>query len=775
MSFSKKACASSGSFRARLWLRALGLGFFLTLTFATNVVAQQHVTLKGTIVDSFGSAISDAKVEFRSRSLRRSTLSDATGSFAILEISENGTLFISREGFASISLPIEINTDDPAHHVEVRLKPAPLIERITVTQESDARIPAVPAGQFSLQRQEIENSGSLTLDDLLRQVPGFTLFRRTSGLYANPTAQGVSLRGAGASGASRAVVLLDGVPLNNPFGGWVYWNRIPRTSIETISVFNGATSDLYGSGALGGVVNITSRRADTSFALFEASYGSQDTPDFSFNAGGSFGDWTISVAGEALQTQGYIPVAREQRGVIDSAAGTGNITGRIQVARKLGLRGTFFVRGSSFGESRKNGTPLQTNNTRIGAIDVGSDWNSSKAGDFSLRIYGSAETFNQTFSAVALNRNSEVLTNKQRNPSQQFGLAGQWRGTVMRSQSVTAGIEARDVRGHSGEIVFISSRPSANVDAGGRQRTIAMFAQDTFQIERRWFVTLGGRVDKWQNSRGFSQRFPIGGGTGNSEVFADASETAFSPRVSVLRTANEISLSGSFYRAFRTPTLNELYRNFRVGNVVTNANSQLHAERLTGAEVGVVSRRLSERLTLRGVFFWSQIDGPVANVTLSVTPALITRQRQNLGQTRVRGLEISAEGRLSKHLRISSEYLLTESTVAKSQVNNSLVGLQLPQIPKNQFNVQITYVDRQWSGGLQSRLVGKQFDDDQNLLPLAGFFTLDVEVSRRLSDNVKIFMAGQNVTGNRYATGRTPILTTGPPALWRAGLRLSLP
>ena len=99
------------------------------------------------------------------------------------------------------------------------------------------------------------------LDDALRQVVGFSLFRRTSSRTANPTAQGVSLRGLGASGASRALVLADGIPLNDPFGGWVYWARQPRLGVERLEVLRGGAADLYGSGALGGVVQLVSRGA----------------------------------------------------------------------------------------------------------------------------------------------------------------------------------------------------------------------------------------------------------------------------------------------------------------------------------------------------------------------------------------------------------------------------------------------------------------------------------------------------------------------------------
>src|SRR5260370_18656107 len=90
----------------------------------------------------------------------------------------------------------------------------------------------------------------MTLDDLLRQVPGFSLFRRSTSRVANPTTQGVSLRGLGASGPSRALVLEDGIPVVDPFGGWVYWDRIPRAELSSDEVFRGGSSSLYGSNAL---------------------------------------------------------------------------------------------------------------------------------------------------------------------------------------------------------------------------------------------------------------------------------------------------------------------------------------------------------------------------------------------------------------------------------------------------------------------------------------------------------------------------------------------
>jgi outer membrane receptor protein involved in Fe transport len=739
----------------------------LVLLAAITSVAQQRIS--GSVSDSTGAAIPHASVEFDSSGSIVRTTTDAAGNFTMLGTQSYGILSVSSPGFTTVRIELPATASGPLH---IRLEPASVIERIVVTAD-DERIPSTPASQFAVNQREINLSGALTIDDVLRQVPGFSLFRRSGGLSANPTSQGVSLRGVGANGASRALVLLDGVPLNSPFGGWVYWNRLPRVNIESMQVYNGATSDLYGSGALGGVINIRTRTLATGSLDVEASAGNKATGATSFSGGKLFGSWGISVAGQALRTGGYVLVPENQRGSVDTAAGTADLTGSITLSRAVGADGHAFLRLSSFGESRKNGTPVQLNDTRIWSLDLGTDWSNAAAGDFSFRLYGSGENFNQNFSAVAADRESESLTNRQRNPSQQAGFALQWRKSIGDYQSLSAGFEGRDVRGHSAETTFNNSRLTAFVDAGGRQRSLGFFANDSVRF-RSWFFSFGGRVDRWLNSRGFSDRIPVTGRPSLND-FTDRTETAFSPRVSVVKRFDKgISVSASAYRAFRAPTLNELYRNFRVGNVVTNANAALRAEKLTGGDVGIGLETLGERLFVRSNLFWSEINDSVANVTLASTPALITRQRQNLGAIRARGIELAAITKLARRWEISGEYLLTDSTVLRFPANRSLEGLLVPQVPRHQFNFQINYTNARWLAGTQGRFVSKQFDDDQNTLPLEKFFTLDAEVSRSVSDRFRLFVAFQNLTGSRYQISSTPVLTVGPPVLIRAGVRVSL-
>jgi outer membrane receptor protein involved in Fe transport len=744
----------------------------------TGMLAQERSTVGGSVVDTTGAPIRGAQIEYRSTAGVALAGSDERGHFRLEGAEAGGTLVVSFPGLAKVSREIRAHTS--ADNLQIVLAPSANLQRIEVQGNTGELIPAIPTSQYELSSQSVMESGSLVLDDVLRQVPGFSTFRRSSSLFANPTSQGVSLRGVGASATSRSSVLLDGIPLNDPFGGWVYWARIPREAIETMEVANGGASDLYGGGALGGVVNLRTRTAEAAYAVGEFSYGSMNTPDFSFSAGTPIGRWSLNGAGQAYQTDGYIAVPPDQRGTVDTNLGSGALSGTLEVSRSLGERGRFFARVSDFGESSKNGTPLQKNDTQIPELDLGADWSSTEVGSFSARLYGSKEEYHQTFSSIAPNRNSESLTDVQRNPSQQIGFVGTWSQLFAGKHKVSAGVEAMDVRGHSAETNYHQPAgaplvETALVDAGGRQHTFGFFAQDAFLFARGWLLTFGGRVDTWNNNTGYQDRTPLPSGTPTKRTFADRTDTAFSPRLSLLRSfSHGTALNASVYRAFRAPTLNELYRNFRVGNVLTLANPALTGEHLTGGEAGVSQLLWTNRVTLRGNFFWSDISEPVANVTLTSTPALITRQKENLGLTQARGFELSGEIHVTAKLQVAASYLFVNSTVLNFAANPALQGNFLPQVPQNQFSFQASYTTKNCTAALQGRFLGNQFDDDQNLLPLGRAFSLDAQVSRQLGKRTSLFFAVQNLTDDRFYTAATPVFTVGPPIFVRGGMRFAL-
>jgi len=715
---------------------------------------------------------------FSSGSSSATLVTDERGGFVFLElVAESGVVSVSAAGFQVRSVDWRAG----AEPLQIVLPPASAAEQVTVTaNRTGVREVENATSVTILSAQDLDTTAAFRTDDILRQVPGFSLFRRTPSRAANPTTQGVSLRGLGASGASRALVLSDGFPLNDPFGGWVYWDRVPRVSIGSIEVASGGASHLYGSDALGGVINVIRAPLDRNTISLEAAYGNETSPDLSLAVSRSMGPWAIGLTSELFRTDGYIAVPSDLRGTVDTPVNSEDASGDLTVRRKFGDSGSIFVRGSLFGESRHNGTPLQVNSTTVRELDLGGNWDGREFGAFALHAYASRQSLDQSFSSIASSRNSENLTRLQSVPAQQVGFSAQWQHALGTRQHLVAGVEESDVHGQTDEQGFFGGNPTNTSAGGGREVNWGAYLEDIVRITPGWLLTASGRVDHWQNFDAFAPpnpAQPVG-----SAPLPDRSETFFSPRLALLhKLTSNVSLTASGYRAFRAPTLNELYRGFRAGNVFTEFNPNLRAERLTGAEGGAIVTGWNQRVMLRGNFFWNQITRPVANVTLTTTPSLITRQRQNLGSTRSQGVELEASGRLSNSVTLSGGYEYTDATVtsftvdpALAGLNPSLVGLDVPQVPRHQFTFQTSYSRPFILLGVQGRFGGNQFDDDQNTLLLRRYFVLDATASHTLRHGVELFVAVENLTNRRYDVGRTPVLTVGPPILARVGLRLQL-
>lgn len=763
-------------------------------------VAQSTVPphVAGVVTDETGAPIAGAKVEFASGNFRAATTSNRDGQFdfelpPFAPSVAAGSITVAAQGFARLTRSWSSGHADTTH-LNLVLAPAGVSQTVTVTATRTAmRLSDTAADTVVVASTDLASTAALTLDDALRQVPGFSLLRQSGSRTANPTSQGVSLRGVGASGASRALVLADGIPLNDPFGGWVYWDRVARESVSGVEVVRGGASDLYGNYAMGGVVNVVTRPPVDTALFFESSYGNESTPDASLSASVKAGRWAAGFDGEAFHTDGYVLVPESIRGPVDNRAGSDGRTGTLRLDRILSEKSRVFAQASIFGEARANGKIDERNDTHIRQLALGGDWQSDRLGAFAVRGYGGPEIFNQNFYAVAVNRTNETLTRVQRVPVKQLGGSGQWSRPAGAHQTLVAGVDAQEVRGASNELAYSPlprttaviepTRLTSAVDAGGRQRTFGVFGEDIVRLTPNWIVTGAARFDHWRNYDALNVTQPLAKPGPPSVInFPDRREQAFSPRLSVLRKVNShVSLTASGYRAFRAPTLNELYRSFRLSDVLTLANSDLTAEHLTGAEAGALVTALDNRLSVRGTFFWSDITRPIANVTLNVTPTLITRERENLGRTRSRGFDLDATAQLTRDFTLSGGYELASARVVSFPANPALVGLFIPLVPRQQGTFQLRYSNSsaasrwtRWTLGVQGRAVGAEYDDDQNTLRLGHYFSLDALVSHPLARGFEVFAASENLLNQRYDVGRTPVETLGPPALVRAGIRLEL-
>ena len=751
----------------------LGL-LFLLASGIGGLHAAEVSSPEGTVHDVSGVPIAGAQVVLALRDAKLRTQTDARGRFAFAEESAgSGTIVVTAPGFARVEVPWRPEEQHKA--VDIILPVSRVEERVDVTAANDAPEPNVA----TVDREQLATSGAMTVEGALREVPGFKLYRRTPGWSTNGTTGGVSLRGVGANAASRALVLEDGIPAADPYGAWVYWGQFARAAIDRVEVVQGSESDLYGSAAMGGVINIIRKNPLETWLTTDTSFGSSNTPIGSAMGAVREGKWNAVASGEGFDTNGYQPVPASERGAVDTVVNSEHRTADLLVERlfdkNAGNNARAFLGGSYYQDARQNGTILQVNSADLRQLRTGVDFNSQRLGSFGVRVFGGSESIWQTFSAVSANRNSETLTTLQTVPVSQMGSSVLWSRRAGSRQMLLAGMDTQWVSGNDQELAYTAGIPSANRNNGGSQHTIGVYGEDRIRLTSKLLLSLGARVDDWANLNGHQITTPIlSSATAASKLFADRNESAFNPRASVRYSlTSKLTAFVSAGRSFRAPSLDELYRGFRVGNVVTNANPSLVAERLTGGEAGL-SSRIGGRLVLRGSFFYDVITDPVSNVTLSSTATLITRMRENLGRTRTEGVDVSAQTKITDTITLETAYQYAAAIVVSSPANIALVGLDVPEVPRNVGTAQLRYSNpKTFTFAMQARYVGKQYDDDQNLLPLNGFFTADAFLSRQIRRGVELYAAAENMFNRRYEVARTPIVQLGPPVMARAGLRLT--
>jgi outer membrane receptor protein involved in Fe transport len=733
----------------------------------------QTTQVSGRVTDRAGAAVRGASILVTANNRTAlSATTDGDGRFAAAIPAGEYELRITAAGFSDHTQRLSAGSD--VLQINATLEPAAISEEMIVTAaRASIRLADAPASVSVLDARDVKTAAAQTVDDLLRQVPGFSIFRRSSSIVANPTTQGVSLRGAGASGASRTLVMTDGVPLNDAFGGWVYWDRVARAAVDRVEIVRGGSSDLYGSDALSGVINVLTRPPSNRVINVEASYGTRDTSDVSFFAADQWKGLGAAISGEAYRTDGYFITAPEIRGTADEHAASRHRNLRLRLGYDFAPENAAFIRGALFDEDRRNGTLLQVNDTANESLAAGARFKTGDGGNWSLTLFANQQRYHQTFTAVAANRNSEALNRLQFVPSRDAGISLSWSRASFQKHLLVAGVDVRGVRGTSDETAIANNRATTFLSTGGRQRRAGFFVQDLISISSRWQLSASARYDNWRDSSAASVTRNLTTGAITPRFFPARSLDAFSPRLSLIfRPKERLSLRASGYRAFRAPTLNELYRGFRVGDVQTLANERLVAERLTGGEAGA-SWNPSDKISARLTGYWTETINPVSNFTLSVTPTLITRERRNLGRTRSRGIEAETEMRFARNWQITAGYLFADATVRRAPQDAGLQGLLIPQVPRHQFTLQTVYSHpRHVTAAIQFRATGRQFDDDQNRLPLGSFAVIDAMVARPLGRYFEIFVAAQNLLDERITVARTPIESIGMPRLVRGGVRI---
>ena len=674
--------------------------------------------------------------------------------------------------FASSAFPQP--SQAPARSEATRLAPM-----VISTSRMPTPVDELPVTVDLFSRERMLASPALTLDATLRESAAFSLFRRSSGLTAHPTAQGISLRGLGPSGASRSLILLDGIPLNDPFGGWVSWYKVPRLSLAGIEIMRGGGSGTWGNAALGGTLALTSRpltEPDGSLAINGGDFSTYlgETSLTQTLANGS----AVRLDAAAFSTDGFYTVGPDQRRAIDRRLDSEFQL--VQFTWKQPLQSDIFLQISArgFREDRGNGTPLQQNATREGLVSIIIARDPSAGPHWSAVLYGQRQDFNSYFTSVDALRQSETPANDQYSvPSSAAGAAFTVNWSHSGSARTSAGVDARWVEGETREeYLYSTSRFTRRRFAGGAQVFAGIFASHDRPLIAGWRGSIAARIDRWSNRDGHRREINLlTGAAVRNDRFSTDSGTEFSPRLGVngpLFGNHALHGRAAVYHAFRVPTLNEYHRPFRVRNVNTEANPALSRESVDGGEIGIDFNPGAFRLSLTG--FFNELNDAVANVTLSSTPSLVSRQRQNLDVILVRGFEAGAEWQALPSLTLRTDLLINDTRVEKASAQPSLTGLKLAQVPRHTLTAGASwFLSSALSLEVRIRSVASQFEDDENTLRLASFTVTDLQAAYRVNSGLTLTAAIENAFDRDIETGRSSdgLVTLDGPRRLRGGLR----
>ncbi|WP_373491487.1 TonB-dependent receptor [Parasphingorhabdus sp.] len=662
---------------------------------------------------------------------------------------------------------------------------------------SEIIVTGLPAslGDNAYNATEISLETIQSVENALRDVPGLQQFRRSDARSANPTSQGVTLRGLGGNASSRALLILDGVPQADPFGGWVAWPGYDALALSSARITRGGGSGAEGQGAIAGTIELFSDNVGDRIELGTA-YGSRNSGDADLLFGRELGQGLLTISANYARGDGFIPIIEGQRGSVDRPAEYEQAGLAVRFVAPLSDSTELQANVRAFTDDRERGFAFSENHNdgadaSIRLVNRSSDWQWSALGYVQIR------NFDVSFGGVAEDRNSVSRVFEQYNvPSTGLGARFEVRPPVGDNVELRIGGDWRRTEGETKENFFFADNdtPRRSRRAGGSTATYGGFVEASVQASDALVLTGGGRVDFWSIDDGFRREIelinPFPGALRSDDIFANRSGSEFTGRGGFAFQASDLlSLRGAAYLGWRLPTLNELFRPFRVGDDATAANELLEPERIRGGELGLDWENGIARLGITA--FYNVLDNAVANITLAtgpgnfpgvgfVAPRATYSQRQNLESIESRGIEIEAEfdlGALADGLTVRTGYSYVDASVNGDGDAAAIDGLRPAQVPRHNATGTIRWErDNGTGASLSARYIGQQFEDDVNQLSLADAFTIDGRLALAVNDRLLVETRVENLFDARVeaAIASNGIIERAFPRTFWIGLRVGI-
>lgn len=632
-----------------------------------------------------------------------------------------------------------------------------------------------------ISRREIEQSPTHELDQILKDVPGLELFRRSDSRSGHPTSQGVTLRALGGNASSRALLVLDGVPQSDPFGGWINWPAYDPLDLAEIRVVRGGGSVANGPGALAGTIEMTSRSdAGVSGEIDGGSRGSFEALGrIGLDAGGG----VLSVSGRGERSDGFVPITQATRGPADLPAPYRQWSGRARWVAPVGAESEFQLSLDGFHDWRTRGTDFSANRTN------GSDASARLVGQgswkWSALAYWQRRDLMSSFASLNAGRTQANRVSLQYSvPSKGLGASVEVRPPMPGSIELRLGADTRRTSGESLEFFsYVAGSPTRRRSAGGDSSTAGAYAEASADLGRAT-LTGGARIDRWTISNGHLLEQALA----TNAVLRDENDPSRRGWLPTARGGLAVAVGGGVrlrsaaYLGWRMPTLNELFRPFRAGSDATAANPNLKPERLAGAEVGLDYSDRALHVSLTG--FANRLKDAIANVTIGRGPGTFPQvgfvaaggtyfERENVDCVRVRGIEASADW-TDGPWTVRAGASLTHARIKGSGAANLLDGLRPAQTPNFAGTLAVGWLRRGKGAQMVLRRVGSQFNDDLNNKVLRGATIFDAFASWPLTSRLQLIARGENITNALVMAGINgdgSVERATPRTLW-IGVRL---
>ena len=647
-------------------------------------------------------------------------------------------------------------------------------EAIVVTGRGLDQTPAVVAYDVrTLDRTTLLSAASGRIEDALSGVAGFQQFRRSDSRSANPSAQGVTLRALGGNATSRTSVLLDGVPMADPFFGFVPLSAIAPERLASARVTRGGGSGAFAAGAVAGTIDLTSASAaDLGLLSGEALVNDRGETTLSGTIAPRLGEGFAEASGRWDRGRGFqtTPLAQRVPATVPAAyeSWSAGLRGVAPIAPGIELQ----ARVLAFQDDRT---------LRFAGADA-----HSQGQDASLRVVGRGPwQFDalgyvqaRNFAAVTVSSTTFRKTlDEYRTPSTGLGGKFEVRPPVGGGHVLRVGADIRVGTGQTAETGFSATTGAVTFQrkSGGRNSDAGVFVDDDWTLGTLT-LTAGVRADHWSIAQGFFEQATPAGIVTTSNRFASRNgwETtlrggaAWKPLAALTQSALTIRAAG--YSGFRLPTLNELYRPFTVPPVTTQANAALINERLEGFEAGFdFAPTPAVRLSMTA--FADRIAHAIANVTIATN----MRQRFNVDAIRARGLEFDAHIQHGQ-VRFDGSLALTEAKVRAIGIAAPLNGLRPAQTPKISASGTLGWTPSPgFDLAVTLRHTGAQFEGDLQTDSLAPATTLGAFASFPLGRVFTIVLRGENLTDTAIVTRNVAgSIDLGTPRTVWVGVRVKV-